>query len=135
MLYSHAMLGALFDRLSPYIGLHTSSLTFQTIQVFFARVGALFLGLLSNLALTRWLGITAFGQYSYILAWLIILSIPSMGMGTLVVRETAIAHRQDDADTFGGFMRWSLLNILWMSGALTLIGFFAVFISSAYSYN
>ncbi len=133
MIYSRPMLGALFDRLSPYIGLHTSSLTFQTIQVFFARVGAIFLGLLSNLALTRWLGITAFGQYAYILAWLTILSIPSMGMGTLVVRETAIAHHQDDKDTFGGFMRWSLLNILWMSGALTLIGFIAVFISSAYS--
>jgi len=97
------------------------------------RVGALFLGLLSHLALTRWLGISAYGQYTYILAWIAILTIPSMGMGTLVVRETAITHRQDKKDMFGGFMRWSFLNTLWMSGALFLVGFFAVFISSAYS--
>jgi O-antigen/teichoic acid export membrane protein len=110
-------------------------LTYQTFQVFLTRVGAIFLGLLSNLALTRWLGITAFGEYAYILAWLTILSIPSMGMGTLVVRETAIANRQNDKDTFGGFIRWSLLNTLWMSGALALIGFFAVFIASDCSFR
>ncbi len=127
------MLSALFDRLSQYIGLHTSSLAFQTIQVFFARAGAISLGLLSNLALTRWLGISAYGQYAYILAWLTILSIPGMGMETLVVRETAVTRRRDDEAALGGLIRWSFLNILWMSGVLTMIGFFAVFISSSYS--
>jgi O-antigen/teichoic acid export membrane protein len=127
------MLSALFERISLYLGVRISSLTFQTIQVFFARVGSLFLGLLSNLALTRWLGISAYGQYAYIIAWLLILSIPNMGMATLVVREIAIARRQDNKDMLGGFMRWSFLNTLWMSGVIALMGFFAVCISSAYS--
>jgi O-antigen/teichoic acid export membrane protein len=127
------MLGSLFDRLSPYTGLRASSLTFQTLQVFIARAGALSLGLLSNLALTRWLGISAYGQYAYILAWLTILSIPNLAMGTLVTRETAITRRRSDRSAFGGFMRWSFLNTLWVGGAIALIGFFGVFISSKYS--
>ncbi len=55
-----------------------------------------------------------------------VLSIPSAGMGTLLVRETAIARRRNDETTFGGLIRWSFLNMLWMSSALFLLGLFVV---------
>jgi O-antigen/teichoic acid export membrane protein len=80
------------------------------------------LGLGLNLALARWLGITAYGSYAYVTSWIVILTIPSTGMEALVVRETAIAREQDAPDAIGGFFRWSLGNTLLVSGALTLIG-------------
>lgn len=86
------------------------------------------MALFSSLILTRWLGITAYGEYSYIIAWLTVLSIPSVGMGTLVVRETAVFRRQCDEAALGGLMRWSFLNTLWTSSALALLGLFAAFI-------
>ena len=121
------MFGPLREWLSPYLSNSgTSSLTFQTMQVFLTRAGGLVLALFSSLALTRWLGLSAFGEYAYIVSWVTILTIPSIGMGTLVVRETAIARRHNDAETFGGLLGWSLGNTLRVSGALTLIGLIAV---------
>jgi O-antigen/teichoic acid export membrane protein len=120
------MLASLMARYFPRRNLRVSSLLFQTIQVFITRAGGLGLALLSNLVLTRWLGISAYGQYVYIIAWVTILSIPSVGMGTLVVRETAVARRREDEAAFGGLIRWSSLNSLWMSALLALLGILAV---------
>jgi O-antigen/teichoic acid export membrane protein len=129
------MLEFLFDRFAPYIKLSPSSLKFQTIQVFVARVGALSLALLCNLALTRWLGISIYGEYTYILAWVTILSIPGVGMGTLVMRETAVARRQADDAKLGGLIRWSFSSTLSIGGALTLTGIVAVSLSARYASN
>jgi O-antigen/teichoic acid export membrane protein len=130
MLYSAPMLASLWVRYFPRKNLRSSPLVFQTLQVFITRIGGLGLALLSNLALTRWLGISAYGQYVYIIAWMTILSIPSVGMGTLVLRETAIARRREDEVAFGGLMRWSSFNTLWMSVVLALFGVLAVSIQT-----
>jgi O-antigen/teichoic acid export membrane protein len=95
-------------------------------------VGGLGLALLSSMALTHWLGVSAYGEYAYIMAWVTILSIPSVGLGTLAVRETAMARSRDDTAAFGGFVRWSFVNTLWMSAALVLLGFFAVSIHATH---
>jgi O-antigen/teichoic acid export membrane protein len=120
------MLESFMARYFPRNSLRVSSLAFQTIRVFITRSGGLGLALLSNLALTRWLGISAYGQYVYIIAWVTILTIPSVGMGTLVVRETAVARRRKDEAAFGGLIRWSSFNSLWMSAVLALLGVLAV---------
>jgi O-antigen/teichoic acid export membrane protein len=125
------MPGFLIDRIAPYLNYRSyrsPSLAFQTVQVFLTRVGGRGLTLLSILTLTRWLGLTAFGRYTYIVSWVAILTIPSLGMETLVVREAAFARRRNDADGFGGLLRWSVGNTLWVSGAVTLGGLIAVFI-------
>jgi O-antigen/teichoic acid export membrane protein len=77
------------------------------------------LGLCSTLALTRWLGISAYGNYAYIVSWVAILTIPSAGMEALVVRETAIARQKNVPGALGGFLRWSFGNTLLVSGGLT----------------
>jgi O-antigen/teichoic acid export membrane protein len=125
------MPGFLIDRIAPYLNYRnyrSSSLAFQTVQVFLTRVGGRGLTLLSILTLTRWLGLSAFGRYMYIVSWVVILTIPSLGMETLVVRETAIARRRDDPDGVGGLLRWSVGCTLWVSGTITLGGLIAVFI-------
>jgi O-antigen/teichoic acid export membrane protein len=123
------MLASLMARCFPRRNLRVSSLASQTIRVFLTRTGGLGLAFVSNLALTRWLGISAYGQYVYIIAWVTILTIPSVGMGTLVVRETAVARRREDEAAFGGLIRWSSLNSLWIGAVLALLGIVAVCIS------
>ncbi len=106
-------------RLSSFRDFRTVPLTLQTAQVFLTRCGGVLLALGLNLALARWLGITAYGNYAYIVSWVAILTIPSAGMETLVVRETSIARQQNAPGALGGFLRWSFGNTLLVSGALT----------------
>jgi O-antigen/teichoic acid export membrane protein len=106
-------------RLSSFRSFHATPLTLQTGQVFLTRCGGMLLGLCSTLALTRWLGISAYGNYAYIVSWVAILTIPSAGMEALVVRETAIARQKNARGALGGFLRWSIRNTLLVSGALT----------------
>ena len=114
------MLETLKRRLFSFRDFRAAPLTLQTGQVFLTRCGGMLLGLCSTLALTRWLGISAYGNYAYILSWIAILTIPSAGMEALVVRETAIARQQNAPGALGGFLRWSFGNTLLVSGALTL---------------
>ena len=96
------------------------SLTQLTGKVFLTRSFGMILALGLNLALTRWLGIAAYGGFAYIVSWVTILTIPSMGMETLLVREIATTrHKENDAHLCT-LLRWSLKNTLIISCALSL---------------
>lgn len=114
------MFESMKKRLFSFRGFRTGSLSLQTVKVFLTRSGGMLLGIFSTLALTRWLGISSYGNYVYIISWATILTIPSAGMESLVVRETAIARHKHASDALSGFLRWSFANTLFVSIALTL---------------
>jgi O-antigen/teichoic acid export membrane protein len=120
------MLGRFSDRYSKLQSVGLSGLTPRTAQVFLIRLFGLLIVLFYSLVLTRWLGITLYGEYSYAIAWVMILTVPSVGLGTLVTRETAIGRKQGDYLRLGGMNRWASIHTLWTSFLLTTIGLLAV---------
>lgn len=72
------------------------------------------LGFLTSLVLARWLDAAGYGTYSYALAWVVILSVPSgLGLDVLLVREVAALR----AHTAWGGVR----VLLHQSSRLTLL--------------
>lgn len=118
-------------QLRQNIELGRSSLGAQTFQVFLMRVGGLGIAFLANLPLTRWLGLSGYGEYAYITSWITILTIPFVAIGTLVVRETAITRQQDDADMFARLLQWSLRTTLYIGSALVFVGLGLIWVPAA----
>ena len=113
------------DRLAPAsvrcLQYTQSGLTPRTLTVFVIRVSGLALVVLYSLILTRWLGLAAYGQYSYTVAWVTILAIPSVGMGTLTSGKQR-SHVNGRTPSPRALLRWASLNTLWVGGVLMLGG-------------
>ncbi len=81
------------------------------------RIGNIGLGLVLAIVLARMLGPLGYGYYTYVFALVSILSIPAQfGLPSLVVRETAKAHVNENWGLMRGLWRWSMA----VSGSLSL---------------
>lgn len=72
------------------------------------RSSSLVLALLVNIVLARQLDPAGYGVYSYILSWVLMVSmIQRSGLALLTVREVANYRQQDAAGMLSGFLRWA----------------------------
>ena len=86
------------------------------------RFANAFLGLVNSALLARLLGMTGFGQYAFIYAIVMIISIPTrMGLPELVLRETAYAKRDGAPGRILGVWRWATLTASRISLLVLLI--------------
>jgi O-antigen/teichoic acid export membrane protein len=77
------------------------------------KIAASGLGFVLNVLLARFLGVTSFGVYTYVLAWHDLLIIPSLlGLDSLLIREVAIYKSQSEWGLLRGILRWSNLIVL-----------------------
>lgn len=80
-----------------------------SIYVFALKIISLTLTLFTTILLARVLGPQHFGIYSFVLALVTVLSLPSRtGLHTLAVREVAARHATRSWDLMRGFFRWSI---------------------------
>lgn len=90
-----------------------------------ARVMSALLMLLVSIILARVLGPVQLGVYSVVLSLLSMIAVPAqMGLCSLIVRETAKAHVQQDWGLMRGLWRWTseiALSIAFPLATLTLI--------------
>lgn len=63
--------------------------------------------------LARLLGLSGYGVYAFVFAWMNLLTIPTaLGMDKLMVREVAVYRAQGAWDKLHGFLRWGNLAVL-----------------------
>ncbi|MDQ6677561.1 MAG: flippase [Acidobacteriota bacterium] len=75
--------------------------------------------------LTRLLGSSGFGAYSYSLAWIFLLAVPSLlGLDQLLVREVAANHARAEWGTFRGLLRRANQAVLLVSCASAMLAAF-----------
>ncbi|MBL4812929.1 MAG: polysaccharide biosynthesis C-terminal domain-containing protein [Rhodobacteraceae bacterium] len=88
------------------------------------RAGAIIASLAASTILARALGPTGFGIYANILAVLAIFALPvSMGLPTLILRETAAAQATQDYARMRGILDWSARLIFVTSALMLTLGF------------
>ena len=106
----------------------------QSSRVIFIRLAAAGLGLAAQILASRMLGAEAFGRYSLLLVWLLVLgSASTVGNGQLLCRYVAQYAKANDRDSVAGLLRASLVTVLFFGvlfagvaiGALTL-GLFGI---------
>lgn len=82
------------------------------------KLGGTLLGLLLAVLLARHLGATGYGTYSFVLAALTLMAIPTqLGLPTLLVRETAKAQVNAQWGVMRGLWRWATLTV----GSISLL--------------
>jgi O-antigen/teichoic acid export membrane protein len=87
------------------------------------RLSALALGFVTNIVLARVLGVDEFGVFSYVLAWVGLLSaVGVFGLDRLLVREVAIYDRQDAAGLLRGLLVWAHLTSFAISLGMVGLG-------------
>jgi len=84
---------------------------FKIISGTFAiRILTVGISFLSSVLLARFLGVEGFGVYSYVFALVSLLALPTQaGLPTLILRETAKAHKLCD---------WSIMKGIWLWGGV-----------------
>lgn len=102
-----------------------SSLLRGGIGSLIVRMSSYLIGLLMAVALARTLGADGYGTYAFILSVVTLLAMPvQAGLPTLVTRETARNHADQNWPMLRGLWRWSERVVLVMSGlvfAITLL--------------
>jgi O-antigen/teichoic acid export membrane protein len=86
------------------------------------RVVSTGLGFATSVLLARLLGVSGYGVYAFVFAWLHLLAIPTaLGMDKLMVREVAVFRARGAWGALHGFLRWGNLAVLAASvGVATL---------------
>ncbi len=75
-----------------------------------------------TIVLARALGPTGYGVYAYVFALVSIIAIPAeLGLPTLVVRETAGAHADEQWGLMRGVWRWSAAAVGALAGTVALV--------------
>lgn len=91
-----------------------------TVSLIIKLLGA-GLSLLLSVVLARALGADDFGYYSWIMAIVAVVAIPTqLGLPHLIIRETAIAIKNNDWPLAKGIMRWSNLMVFVFSVVLAV---------------
>ena len=94
----------------------------ETVGSIGLKVGSVGLAFITTVLLTRLLGPTSYGVYSYVIALVTLLSVPSeFGLPTLVVRETARGIVNQDHEAVQGVWRWSSRTTAIISLVLVLL--------------
>lgn len=93
------------------------------------RVATILASLGASTVLARTLGPTGFGVYAYAMAILTIFALPvSMGLPTLILRETAAARATEDYPRMKGIFMWSSRLILITSCIMIMLGFLILWV-------
>ncbi len=94
---------------------------------FFLQVGRVALNFGLNILLTNFLGIEAFGIYSYAISWVTFLSILVIaGMDKLLTREISIAFAERNYSLFKGLLIWTLRITIVSSLATIFVAFVVI---------
>jgi O-antigen/teichoic acid export membrane protein len=81
-------------------------------------------GLVTNILLARFLGASDYGLYTYLFAWIGLLTVLSMfGMGNLLIREISAFQSKEEWGGLRGLLQWTINRALIFS---TLIAFVAM---------
>jgi len=76
----------------------------------------------SAILLARLLGPQELGEYSYSMAWIVLLAVPALlGMDQLLVREVAASVAKGDWAVVNGLRRWSARVVLRLSIAIAIV--------------
>jgi len=87
-----------------------------TTGVFLLQALSTFLGFLTNVLLARFLGVAEYGVYTYVFAWVGILTVLAMfGFGSVLIREIAAYQTQKQWDLISGILRWVGIRALFIS--------------------
>ncbi|ADI15824.1 flippase [Truepera radiovictrix] len=77
------------------------------------RVVSTGLGFATSVLLARLLGVSGYGVYAFVFAWVNLLAIPTaLGMDKLMVREVAVFRARGAWGALHGFVRWGNLAVL-----------------------
>lgn len=86
------------------------------------RVVSTGLGFLTSVLLARLLGLSGYGVYTFVFAWMNLLAIPTaLGMDKLMVREVAVYRTRGAWDKVSGFLRWGNLAVLGASVGVAVL--------------
>lgn len=93
-------------------------------------------GFVTSILLARFLGISGFGEYNYILSWVLLLStVIGDSFDRLIMRQGSVCHTHGEWSIFAGLIRWlsrkSLL--LFVTAAVTGGMIWQIFIPSSLS--
>lgn len=87
------------------------------------------LGFLTAILLARTLGVSGYGEYSFVFALVILLIIPShLGVPTFVLRSTAALKEQNQSDSLWSIWGWAFAVVSIASVAVATLVFIAFFI-------
>jgi O-antigen/teichoic acid export membrane protein len=79
-----------------------------TTGTFGIRVLSTGLSFLISMLLARLLGAMGYGAYSYVMAWIALLAIPSLfGLDRLLIREVAVYRTRSEWNLLRGLLHWS----------------------------
>lgn len=79
----------------------------ETYRTFLIKLTAMGLTFVTSVLLARLLGAEGYGTYAYALSWINLLSIISIfGIDRLLLRETAVNHKNKNWSYLSGVLRW-----------------------------
>ncbi len=120
------MITSLRNRIDPRFNLIIKGAT-GTFGIKTATTG---LSFITTILLTRLLGASGYGVYSYAMAWIGLLTLPAvLGLDKLLVREVAASQAQSAWSLTNGLLVWSNRTVLSVSmGVALLVAGIATFI-------
>lgn len=75
--------------------------------VLLIKVLGMFLILVCQVFLARWMGVTEYGIYNYVFSWLVLITITAnLGLPSAAVRFVALGLEKHEWHALGGFIRW-----------------------------
>lgn len=97
-------------------------------QSLILKIGGYALSLLSTFLAARWLGVSEFGLFSFLLSWITLLGVPAtLGLDKLIVREISIFHHNLDWNSIHALLKWTNLVTLISSICIAIVGGFAIY--------
>lgn len=98
------------------------------------RGSLLGLNVLIGIVLARWLGPSSYGAYELAIATITLLSLPcSIGIPTVMLRETAAAGSRGDAATLSGILIWGVVSVTLLSALVVALAAAALHVLPAWS--
>jgi len=102
--------------------------------IFTLKVASIGLSFIIGLLLARILGTAGYGTYSYVLAWVGVLSVPAvLGLDRMLVRDIASYHARSEWCMIKGLLRWSNKIVLLVSLAIVFLAASIAIILSSFS--
>ena len=102
--------------------------------IFALKVTSIGLFFIIGLLLARILGTAGYGTYSYVLAWVGVLSVPAvLGLDRMLVRDIASYHARSEWCMIKGLLHWSNKIVLLVSLAIVFLAAIIAIILSSFS--
>lgn len=111
-----------------------SRLARSAAGIFALKVISIGLSFITSLLLARILGTKGYGTYSYVLAWVGVLSVPAvLGLDRMLVRDIASYHARSEWCMIKGLLHWSNKIVLLVSLAIVFLAAIIAIILSSFS--